>query len=382
MLVPAHLNCMRMWNLRVVPETQHLAQIPFENYFDLDLELLFYLFPPPLLGEAHVAVAAFDHLEVRYPGVWGHQNLRGLVLADVHQHVSVVDPGARGHLHGLDFPTRALEVVPQHQVVARVIVVHGRVLAARRHGVVVELQPPALQVGADVRVVVAAVHVPAVDDHRVEEVHAGIRRQSRQVQPLVELEARVQLDHVHLLEVEVEALQLQVQHGGEREEADPLLRALLAVPLGLVGVVALERFLRGEFPERLLDAAQFLAALALDVELNVVKRFVAARLVIDVDALDVILHLALEQALDRAIHGPALHLLLDPVAQDPVQLLYIMLREGVHRVPAKRFHQLAAIHGLIRGLQLVEDVLQGLDQRRRLSLALVRALAAADGAFA
>mmetsp|Transcript_64905 Transcript_64905/g.169916 ORF Transcript_64905/g.169916 Transcript_64905/m.169916 type:complete len:237 (+) Transcript_64905:1138-1848(+) len=213
-----------------------------------------------------------------------------------------------------------------------------------------------------------AVDVPAVHHHRVEDVDASVWREAAQVQTPVELELRVQLHHVHLLEVEVEPLELQVEHRREGQEADALLGLLLPVPLRLVGVVALEGLLRGELLEGLLDAVQLLTPLPLDVQLDVVEGLVASRLVVHVDALDVVLHLALEQTLDRPVHGRALHLLLEPVAEDPAELLGVMLREGVHGVPAEGFHELAAVHSLVRSLQLVEDILQRLDQWRRLLL--------------
>mmetsp|Transcript_64904 Transcript_64904/g.169908 ORF Transcript_64904/g.169908 Transcript_64904/m.169908 type:complete len:424 (+) Transcript_64904:1138-2409(+) len=224
-----------------------------------------------------------------------------------------------------------------------------------------------------------AVDVPAVHHHRVEDVDASVWREAAQVQTPVELELRVQLHHVHLLEVEVEPLELQVEHRREGQEADALLGLLLPVPLRLVGVVALEGLLRGELLEGLLDAVQLLTPLPLDVQLDVVEGLVASRLVVHVDALDVVLHLPLEEPLDGAVHRRALHLLLKAVAEDPVELLSIVLREGVHRVPPEGLHQLPAVHGLLRSLQSVEDVLQGVDERRRLAsigLALVGGLVA------
>mmetsp|Transcript_129327 Transcript_129327/g.322395 ORF Transcript_129327/g.322395 Transcript_129327/m.322395 type:complete len:237 (+) Transcript_129327:2754-3464(+) len=187
----------------------------------------------------------------------------------------------------------------------------------------------------------------------------------------MELEPRVQLDHVHLLKVEVKTFQLQVENWRERQEADALFRALFAVALSLVGVIPLQRFLRSELSQGLLDVAKLLSALALDVQLDVVKGFVAPRLVIDVDALDVVLEFTLKEPLDGPIHRGALHLLLDTIAQDSVQLLRIVLCEGVHRVPTERLHELPAVYRLVCSLQLVEHILQCLDQRRRLPFAII-----------
>mmetsp|Transcript_92838 Transcript_92838/g.271756 ORF Transcript_92838/g.271756 Transcript_92838/m.271756 type:complete len:243 (-) Transcript_92838:420-1148(-) len=143
--------------------------------------------------------------------------------------------------------------------------------------------------------------------------------------------------------------------------------------LCLVCIVTLKGLFSSELTQRLFDGPELLATFALDVQLDVVEGLVAPGLVVDVYAFNVILHLALKETLDGTIHGRSLHLLLQPVAEYPVQLLRIMLCEGVHGVPAEGLHQLAAVHRLVGGLELVEDVLQSLDERGRAALALLAA---------
>lgn len=74
-------------------------------------------------------------------------------------------------------------------------------------------------------------------------------------------------------------------------------------------------------------------------EVLTVKVFGSGRLEIDVDTLDVTLHRAREQSLDRAVGLGPLHLGLELVAQDAVELLHVVLQERVESFPSKRFRQ-------------------------------------------
>mmetsp|Transcript_98340 Transcript_98340/g.283780 ORF Transcript_98340/g.283780 Transcript_98340/m.283780 type:complete len:350 (-) Transcript_98340:999-2048(-) len=294
LLLPPHLHGLVVRDLCEVPEARHLADVSLEDQSNLYLQLLLELLLAPLLGGSHLPIATLDHLGVRGARIRRGQDLLPNILADVDKHISVVDAWPCRHCHRPQILRRPVEVVPSVEIAACVVVIYGGELAARGDGVVIELQPATVQVGADVRVVVPAVDVAAMHHDCIEQVHASTGGKVGQVETLMELESRVQLDHVHLLEVEVEALQLQVQHRREREEADALLRPLLAVPLCLISVVALQSLLRRELSQRLFDVAQLLPALALDVELDVIEGLVAARLVVHIDALDVVFHLALE----------------------------------------------------------------------------------------
>mmetsp|Transcript_15423 Transcript_15423/g.33400 ORF Transcript_15423/g.33400 Transcript_15423/m.33400 type:complete len:250 (-) Transcript_15423:783-1532(-) len=141
--------------------------------------------------------------------------------------------------------------------------------------------------------------------------------------------------------------------------------------LRLIEVVSIQAFFCCKIPERLFDIPQLSPVFCLDVELNVVERLVALRLVVNVDALNVVFHLSLEEVFDGSVAGSALHLLLQTVTEDPVQLLGIVLSEGIGRVPAEGPHQFFTVHSLVGRLQLVENILEGMDQRRRSSLRLV-----------
>mmetsp|Transcript_5159 Transcript_5159/g.8346 ORF Transcript_5159/g.8346 Transcript_5159/m.8346 type:complete len:205 (-) Transcript_5159:1008-1622(-) len=195
----------------------------------------------------------------------------------------------------------AIIVVPHCQIAASIVVFDRRVFAARRHGLVVKLEPTALRIWPHESVVVPAVDIAVVDNHRIEAVLSFPRSEAGKIQLPREFEACVQLHHVHLFQVKVEALQLEVEHRRESQEADAFLGALLAVALGLVGVVALQRLLICEFPNGFRNVLQLLPPLALDVELDVVEGLSATRRVIDIEALNVVLHFSFEETLYGSI---------------------------------------------------------------------------------
>mmetsp|Transcript_88915 Transcript_88915/g.247009 ORF Transcript_88915/g.247009 Transcript_88915/m.247009 type:complete len:712 (-) Transcript_88915:818-2953(-) len=361
-LVPAHLEALPQGDLRVVPEARHFAEVSVEDEAYPDLQLLLHLLAPPLLSQPDLTVAPLDHAAVCAQRIGQPQDLSHRVLPDIHQHVGIVDPWPHGRLCDAQLPWGPVEVAPDSEVAAPVIVLHRGKLTAGRYCLVVKLEPAVLQVWPNMRVVVPAIYIATVHHNGVEKIGPCPGREWTQVQASVEFEARVQLHHVHLLEVEMKALELQVQNRWEGEETDPLLGTLLSMALCFVRVVALQRLLSCELSQRLLNGPQLLAPLALDVQLYVVESLVAAGLVVHIDALDVVLHLALEEPFDGTVHGCALHLLFQPIAQDPVELLRVVLGEGIHGVPTKGLHELAAVDRLIGRLQPVENVLESHDE--------------------
>lgn len=169
---------------------------------------------------------------------------------------------------------------------------------------------------------------------------------------------------------------------GRKAQPPRLPGSLLAVRLRIVGVVALEDLLSHEVPERVLghtvlrppksSSSSLFGArqqrearlqgrnhrtrLVLHVQLQVVERLVALTPIVHVDALDVVLEFALEEPqrrsftvnyikeaynaplkarievpkrlpLDLPIRGSTLHLLLEAIAKETVQLLEALKRE-------------------------------------------------------
>mmetsp|Transcript_66753 Transcript_66753/g.159654 ORF Transcript_66753/g.159654 Transcript_66753/m.159654 type:complete len:211 (-) Transcript_66753:1090-1722(-) len=204
----------------------------------------------------------------------------------------------------------------------------------------------------------------------MQQIHSSIRGEATKVDLPLELEASIELHHVHLLKIKVEALQLQIQYRRELQETNALPCSLLAMAFSLIGIVTFQDLHLGVILQGLLNVLQFLAPLTFDVELDVIKRFVSLGLVININALDEVLHFTLKQSLDGPIHRSALHLLFEPITKNSVQFLRVVLCEGVHCVPTKRLHQLPTVNHRIRRLQLVEDILQGLDEWRCLSFSI------------
>mmetsp|Transcript_7650 Transcript_7650/g.19494 ORF Transcript_7650/g.19494 Transcript_7650/m.19494 type:complete len:1162 (-) Transcript_7650:210-3695(-) len=286
-------------------------------------------------------------------------------LADVHEHVRT------RHL----WTAAAIVAANARRERARARV-GGGVVAVRaldrlargdaRHALVVELVPLVRVLRAkrrDEDPVVASIWPARVHEHRVElvvvaRVRVGVVGEvlaavGVEVKPLRKLEARVHLHHLLRREVELEAQQVQLEHGRQRLEPHALLRVLLPKLVRHVLVLAVEELLGNILVERLVDVLP-----PLHRELQVVERLLAPRLVLHVDALDVVGELALEEVRHRPLDRRALHLLLELVDEDAVQLLHVVLHESIRRVPAEGFGQLLRRHRRVRVLQLIEDALQ------------------------
>ena len=170
--------------------------------------------------------------------------------------------------------------------VAAEVGVDGVLLRAAADHLVVELEPLAVQVGADEDHVVAAVVVAAVHEHGVERVVGGRRlgllQERIELNLLVELVAIVDLYVAVRLRIVLKAHEVQVEHGRKRVEYDALLRLLQTELARVVLVLAIERLHRDVVLERVVDGL-----LVLDVELYVVEALDATRLVVDRLALDV-----------------------------------------------------------------------------------------------
>mmetsp|Transcript_18105 Transcript_18105/g.39862 ORF Transcript_18105/g.39862 Transcript_18105/m.39862 type:complete len:667 (-) Transcript_18105:888-2888(-) len=359
-LFAAHFVDLLERNKAVIPEASHGGEVSLVHQFDLDLRLLFHLFSAPLLGQSDVSITAIHHPGIDLLWIRLPQNFASRILPDVHQHVRVV--AARGRAARLGVAVAqlcgaAIEVVPDWQIAASIVVLNRSIFTARRDRLIIKLKPPSVRVGLNVSIVVPTVHVTVVDHHSKKIILACIRSEGAQIQFPGKFEPRVQLHHVHLFEVKVKTLQLQIQQGRKPQEADPLLRALLSMPFRFVGIVTLQGLLRGEIVQRFVDVLHLLTSFALDVQLNIIEGFVPPGRIVHINALDVIFHLTFKQSLDGPVRRGALHTLLHSVAENPIEFLRIMLREGIGGVPPEGLHQFSAIHSLVRSLELVEHIL-------------------------
>ncbi len=114
------------------------------------------------------------------------------------------------------------------------------------------------------------------------------------------------------------------------------------------------------------------SAVTLHLELNVIKVFLAFRLVRHMLAADVGEHAASEKTRDGAFHARALHLAFNVVQQHATELLRVMLHERVERLPPERPCQLFGAHCTLTRLQFEKDALQRQRDTRRRIVALGR----------
>mmetsp|Transcript_10917 Transcript_10917/g.26225 ORF Transcript_10917/g.26225 Transcript_10917/m.26225 type:complete len:480 (-) Transcript_10917:830-2269(-) len=363
-------------NFGMVPKSTHLAKNRFRDQLYLDFGLLLDFLPTPLLCQTHLPIASLYHLWVHGLRIWRRQHLSTQVLPNVHQHIRIVNARLR-----VDQATQLmgapLKIIPNSKITASIIVFDGSELATRCDRLIIELEPSSPWTGLDVRIVVPAVHISIVDNYSEQVIASCILRKGAEVQLPREFEPGVELDHVHLVQVKVEALQLQIQNGRKPQETNSLLCTLLAIAFCLVGVLSFESFLCREIMQRIHNVLHLLPEFTFDVQLNVIECLIAPRLVVHVNALYVVLHFTFKKPLNRSIGRCILHSLLQSIAKDPVQLLCIVLGESIHCIPSERLHQLFAVDGQIRRLHFVENILQGMNQLRR-SLKVVAFISSAS----
>ena len=163
-----------------------------------------------------------------------------------------------------------------------------------------------------------------------------------------------------------------MQDGREGLEDDALFGVLKAVALGLILVLAVEGLDLDIILERIVEVlnpldvqlqicprAAFSTASQVIHEKRTVELLDPAALVVDVDALDLALHLADEQRGNRALGLGTLHLALELIKQHTTKLLHIMLQKAIQTRPAERLCQLGGPDRLIARLEMIEHSLQG-----------------------
>lgn len=81
--------------------------------------------------------------------------------------------------------------------------------------------------------------------------------------------------------------------------------------------------------------AVFYGSILLDTELQRVEDLFSGRLILDIDALDHVLEFAFEKVLIGSLHFGALHLLLEFLTENAVELVDVLLLVSLVHVPAK-----------------------------------------------
>mmetsp|Transcript_45257 Transcript_45257/g.75534 ORF Transcript_45257/g.75534 Transcript_45257/m.75534 type:complete len:336 (+) Transcript_45257:2106-3113(+) len=202
-------------------------------------------------------------------------------------------------------------------------------------------------------------HISVVDQHSVEVVNGRgvklsvVRHVLCEFEFGGELKTVVDFDHGLLVKVKLESLELDREDLGEGLDERSLLGGLETVALGLVLVVSVEHLNLDVLVEGLVEVLA-----SLYVQRDVVEGFVALGCVLDVDALDKVLVLTLEEALDGTLDLSSLHLGLEVVREHAVELLDVVLRVRVLLRPTKRLCELGGADGALGELHAEEETLE------------------------
>lgn len=123
---------------------------------------------------------------------------------------------------------------------------------------------------------------------------------------------------------------------------------------GLILVVAIQPLLLYVLSKAILNGL-----VSFHGQLNVDELLFACRLVININAFINVLNFSFEQLLKGALHRSVLHLLVELLVQDLVELADILLLVNVVDVPAECLQQLVGSHILllVAELEVVEDSL-------------------------
>jgi hypothetical protein len=266
-----------------------------------------------------------DGFTLGLPNVDEHVSVRRILMLHLYQ-LSVFTR--------VGYTARKLEVVH----IATNALTERVVLAYLSHCLVVELIPAVFESRPYECIVVATVHVATVDKDRVQVVLVDditigttlaegadvlLAAEDRlEVKLFLESKALVVLDHGASAWVELIPIQRDLKDGRKLLEANELFSILLSVQFRLVLVIASEVLSSNVLTHTLLDSR-----VTFDVQRDRGKGLSPRRLEIKalVDATDYRLRFALEQAIVSSGHLSALHLLLQCVGKNAVELVNILL---------------------------------------------------------
>ena len=181
------------------------------------------------------------------------------------------------------------------------------------------------------------------------------------VERLGKRDAVADLEARHGRVVEVEAIELQRDDVGKRLELEALVSATHALAaIAVVGVRLVQRLgLNVGVESRLHALVRLVRAEGSYAQRDVEEDADARILLVALEALDVVLDLALIELVDEVGLLGVLEVLLERVEHDAAQLLHVVLLEGVVRRPAERARQVRRLDGALRRrLQVEEQALQ------------------------
>lgn len=182
----------------------------------------------------------------------------------------------------------------------------------------------------------------------------SIWQQRLKVKHVLELKLQVLLYDLLNVQIVLIPLQRYLQNRWQLLESDELECILLAEVISLILVLSIEPLLFDILFDALFDVG-----VASDPQLNCVELVVARGLVLNVDALDHVLSLALEEAIVGSFDWCVLHLLVELVAEDAVELVDVLLLVDVLGVPAESLKQLVSSdEGCVAELEVIKDSLE------------------------
>lgn len=153
------------------------------------------------------------------------------------------------------------------------------------------------------------------------------------------LEFKLQIFFYDLLDVQVVLVSLQgdLQDRWQFLESDELEGILLSKVVSLVLVLSIQPFLLDVLPHTVLDGV-----VAAHPQLYRVELVLARRLVLDVDTFYDILRLSFKESVEGSLNRRILHLLVELVAENTVELVHVLLLVDVLRVPPESLKELVS----------------------------------------
>ena len=177
-----------------------------------------------------------------------------------------------------------------------------------------------------------------------------------EIEDFLEFKPLIWLDHLPKINIVIVPAKLYLQHWGQLGEPYEFDSILLAVLFGFsfVLVGAVQSLLSNILPKRILNGL-----VSFNSELYGIERFFSCRFEINIYALYHILLFPFEEMFESALYWGILHLSVQLLTQNAIELTYILLLVDLLAVPAECLQKLNSPHELlVAKLQIVEDPLE------------------------
>ena len=157
-----------------------------------------------------------------------------------------------------------------------------------------------------------------------------IGQQRLKIKYVTELKFQILLDNLLDLQIELISLKRYLHHWWQFLKSDKLGCILLAIIISLVLILSIESFFLDVLFETFLDVS-----IAAHSQLNCVKSVIPTRLVVDIDTLNDVLHVAFKKSIESALYGRVLHLFVKLITKNAIEFIHILLRIDVLSIPAE-----------------------------------------------